>query len=169
MKQLPTVGRIVHFYTANASEQSNGRGVGPYAAIIVGICGNTDAPNQMVNVNVFADHGADFCAGSVLGLNTDGAIPSAIESGRYWTWPPQVEHIEINGKDAFDQWTEGLGDNNVEEAPTGLEGRVGKSITLALDDAKALRSYIDLSPLPYDDSVSSSVKALHWAITDADA
>jgi hypothetical protein len=82
----PTVGRIVHFYSANNYEQSNGRGVGPYAAIITGVGG--EGPNAMVNLLVFSDAATPQIATSVEGLNLEGYQLSALESPRYWQWPP---------------------------------------------------------------------------------
>lgn len=169
----PTVGRIVHFYTDNQSQQSNGRKQGPYAAIIVGVCGAGDGPNQMVNLKVFADHGADLMLGSVRGNNT----VERTSEPRYWEWPPMMGAVTMHASAVA-----AISETNVqlhrtaettvraqpEDAPTGIEGRVGKIFALDLEDAKALRRYIDLATLPYDDQVAPAVKNLHWLITDAE-
>jgi hypothetical protein len=69
--------------------------------------------------------------------------------------------------DAFDEWAEGLAEE--EPAPTGVEGRVGKSIALDLDDAKAVRDYLDMVAMPTNGHTSQAIKTLHWLITDAEA
>lgn len=153
----PTVGRIVHFYTGHKSEQSNNRGTGPYAAIIVGLCGNSDDPNQMLNLNVFADHAPDFTVGSVLGFNTPGADATQIENAHYWQWPPREE----SGSTVAEHYADPLLDA---DAPTGLEGKTTPLVQIPLTDAKAFRDYFDGIKVP--DELVEPVKYLHWAITD---
>ena len=77
MEQPPSVGRVVHYYTANPSEQSNGAGEGPYPAIITRVW----SPD-CVNLKVLPDCGPVF--------DTTSVQTKLSSSSRYWEWPPRV-------------------------------------------------------------------------------
>ena len=84
--QIPTVGRIVHFYTDDSAKQFNGQGRGPYAAIVVQLPPAAPSPNLdlLVNLYVFA------CAS---GSHEEYSVPhKAFETlpadlQRHWEWP----------------------------------------------------------------------------------
>lgn len=83
MKQTPTVGRIVHFYTGFLAEQSNNNGSGPYAAIITRVWGDS-----MVNLTVFPD-----CGGELQHFTSvTNYLPEGVDAmqGRAWVWPPVI-------------------------------------------------------------------------------
>lgn len=82
----PTVGRIVHFYTATpptvpgiSTPGLNGQGNGPYPATIIQVFDGAYYANLKVQG---WNHVWD--EGSVSEWNGEGEAP-----GRYWVWPPR--------------------------------------------------------------------------------
>jgi hypothetical protein len=73
-----TVGRIVHYYTTDASRHRDGIGQGPYAALVVRV---HDADAGVVNLRVFTSD--DFSPSSVERKRSNG-------QGQYWEWPPRA-------------------------------------------------------------------------------
>lgn len=73
----PTVGRIVHFYTKDASRQFNGVGEGPYAAVIAQVHND-----RCASLTVFPPFAAPYSAGSVMIDDVSG--------WQHFVWPPRV-------------------------------------------------------------------------------
>lgn len=107
----PTVGRIVHFYTSQPQHQSGGKGIGPYAAIITSV-----HSDSCVDVAVFK---AGLGGGTVSVTSVTDGLPTKDMQGNAWAWPPREEAPQ---PDAFDKWTEGLGEV--------------KTVTISLEEAK---------------------------------
>ena len=78
---LPTVGRIVHFFTSDKSKHSNGLANGPYAAIVTQVF---PGQNKAANLKVFPPFKTPYDEGSVA-LHDPVHDPE-----RYWCWPPRV-------------------------------------------------------------------------------
>lgn len=83
-EQMPSIGRIVHFYDESLRATGdkngvnlNGQGAGPYPAIVIQ---GFDGP--YVNLLVHA-YGSDWREGSV-------GEKSETNNSRYWVWPPRV-------------------------------------------------------------------------------
>lgn len=76
--EVPTVGRIVHFYTMDMALHFNGQGQGPYPAIVTQ--GNDLAPN----LKVLPPFGSPYDQGSVPHRFT---MPGAMF---WWEWPPRI-------------------------------------------------------------------------------
>jgi hypothetical protein len=78
---VPSVGRIVLFYTPDKSKHSNGIGNGPYPAIITQV---VSAEQNIVNLKIFPPFKAPM---------DDGSVPlydSVSSPERCWKWPPRV-------------------------------------------------------------------------------
>jgi hypothetical protein len=75
----PTVGRIVHFFTKDATKHSNNVGEGPYPALITQVF----ASGPYVNLKVFRPFADDLYEGSVTHLDDANGCE------RYWVWPPR--------------------------------------------------------------------------------
>jgi hypothetical protein len=89
MQQVPSVGRIVHFYTT-ARGNILGERLGPYAAIIVeAIEGN---PDQAVNLVVMSTWCATKVETSVPRRKND-----VDEQLMWWEWPPHVPAVPAAG------------------------------------------------------------------------
>lgn len=74
----PSVGRIVHFYSAHiANGGHNGQGLGPYPAIV------TQATADLVNLKVLPPFAPVFDEGSVTRKDQNPE--------RYWVWPPRED------------------------------------------------------------------------------
>jgi hypothetical protein len=83
MRQVPSIGRIVHYYTNDSSQWFNGAGSGPYPAIITQVF-NPDLANESCNLKILPPFGPVIDQGSVLYKeNGYGRI-------NYWDWPPHV-------------------------------------------------------------------------------
>lgn len=86
--QVPTVGRIVHFYSDVVASRDgtltrgyNGMGEGPYAAMVTQVSKNADGEVSFINLKVFPPFGEAF---------DEGSVPTkAVSSHRYWEWPPR--------------------------------------------------------------------------------
>lgn len=81
--EVPTVGRIVHFYDRHLADRTqgfgiNGQGEGPYAATVVQVSG------EYVNLTVFRPFAEPVSEGSVSHKGTPMA------ENRWWVWPPRV-------------------------------------------------------------------------------
>lgn len=86
MSQEPSVGRIVHYYTATPKEDFNGATPGPYAAIITGVTGL-----GIVDLTVFTPNLAPCCVKNCAHDQGDGAPDFAsLPVSRCWKWPPRV-------------------------------------------------------------------------------
>ena len=82
-KQIPTVGRIVHYYSHTfGPDQNNGVGPGPYAAIVTQVIPG----GRYVNLRVLLPIGGSFNSTSVE-EKPESAGPS---DDRYWVWPPRA-------------------------------------------------------------------------------
>lgn len=81
----PTVGRIVHFYTADQAKQSNGQGNGPYPAIVTQVFA-PGTTGQMCNLKVFPPFKSPYDEGSV---HTRQHAEEMNYGVRYWEWPPR--------------------------------------------------------------------------------
>jgi hypothetical protein len=90
-RPVPSVGRIVHFFTDNAKEQRNGAGRGPYAALVTQV-----SPGDICNLKVFPPMGPEYDAGAIPPEATEGA-----QSGRFWAWPKTItaDWKELESKD----------------------------------------------------------------------
>ncbi len=78
---VPSVGRIVHFYTRDSSKQFNGQGEGPYPAVVTQVFGGEPL---MANLKVLPGFGDPYDAGSV---------PYKVYAHGYvywWEWPPHL-------------------------------------------------------------------------------
>lgn len=82
----PSIGRIVHFYTTDATKHSNGQGNGPYPAIITQIFAGGA---QGCNLKVFPPFGAPYDEGSCPQIAVQ-AESDPNQQSRWWTWPPRV-------------------------------------------------------------------------------
>lgn len=82
MREEPTVGRAVHYYTDNPVEQFNGQMAGPYAATV----SQCFVGSIYVNLKVLPPFGLPYDAGSVPHKD-DLPVGSA---SRYWEWPPRA-------------------------------------------------------------------------------
>lgn len=83
---LPTIGRIVHFYTSDTTRMSNGMGAGPYPAMVTQVFQGSPDHDTMANLKVFPPMGEPYDAGSVqekAQADANGHV------GRYWVWPPR--------------------------------------------------------------------------------
>lgn len=76
----PSVGRIVHFYTVDASKQANGVGKGPYPAIVT----QAYPTGNVCNIKVFPPFRTPYDEGSVPEFDP------VHDPERYWCWPPRV-------------------------------------------------------------------------------
>lgn len=82
-RQIPTVGRIVHYYShALPPSANNGMGAGPYAAVVV----QTFPGSPYVNLKVLVPFGEDIDAGSV----SEKPAEAGPSDDRYWMWPPRA-------------------------------------------------------------------------------
>lgn len=75
-----SVGRIVHFYTADKSKHCNGVNEGPYSAIVT----QTFPDGKMCNLKVFPPFRTPYDEGSV------SEHDPVHDPSRYWCWPPRV-------------------------------------------------------------------------------
>lgn len=87
--QKPSVGRVVHFYSAAIAGKDgygrNGVGKGPYAAIVTQVFTDTNGEVTFCNMKVFPPFANAWDEGSV----SEGSGPDDA-SGRFWIWPPRV-------------------------------------------------------------------------------
>lgn len=83
MLQVPSVGRIVHFYTKDPARQFNGAREGPYAAMIIQPHGE-----RCASLRVFPPFADEYTAGSVM-LDDDTRPDDAVAYQR-WKWPPRA-------------------------------------------------------------------------------
>ena len=76
-KQVPSVGRVVHFWTRGPQ--------GPYAAIVTGVDepGNPDSPLTLI---WFPTKHPEWAT---------RVLPLALSPGRGWAWPPHVPAVEV--------------------------------------------------------------------------
>lgn len=77
---LPSVGRIVHYFTTNKFRHLNGVNEGPYAAMVTQVF-----PNGVVNLKIFCPLQAAYDESSVHEQDTAG------KQDKYWMWPPRTE------------------------------------------------------------------------------
>ena len=82
----PTVGRTVHYYTKNPTQQFNGIGEGPYAAIITQVHGEGD--NPYVSVIVFPPFAQPYTQGSIHHMADNEFFRTGEING--FAWPPRV-------------------------------------------------------------------------------
>lgn len=82
----PTVGRIVHYYTADPVHHFNGQGDGPYPAIVMQCFNKTNSDHDtMANLKVL-HWGGSYDAGSVYEKEQATAHG---HTGSWWVWPPR--------------------------------------------------------------------------------
>lgn len=77
--KIPSVGRIVHFYTLDRSKHANGVDNGPYPAIVTQVGGNGQC-----NLKVLPPFRPNYDEGSVPEYDPIQAPE------RYWQWPPVI-------------------------------------------------------------------------------
>lgn len=80
-----TIGRIVHFYTADPAKQFNANGAGPYPAIVT----QTFGSDEMANLKILPGFGPVRDEGSI---HIKEGLP--VPGMDYWEWPP-IEPPEV--------------------------------------------------------------------------
>jgi hypothetical protein len=83
---LPTVGRIVHFYTTNTTKHFNGVGAGPYVAVITQVF----PAFKFYNLKVFPPFDEPYDFGSVMEYADAKIDANSAEPDVYWVWPPRA-------------------------------------------------------------------------------
>lgn len=75
-----SVGRIVHFYTKDATKHSNGQGEGPYPAMVL-----QTFDGAMANLKVWT-----FDSTFVVGSVSEKAVAEKSGHTNWYEWPPRV-------------------------------------------------------------------------------
>jgi hypothetical protein len=80
----PTIGRIVHFYTTETTEQLNPSVEGPYAALVVDV-GDIGGESGTATLKIMTRHG-DLLAENVA----EKGYATLNKQLRFWVWPPRT-------------------------------------------------------------------------------
>lgn len=86
MAEKLTVGRIVHYYTRNKKEQSNGMNEGPYAAVVAQVHSDVCVNLFLIpNSPLMARSASELCRTSVLHAG------AAEDYQSWWEWPREQD------------------------------------------------------------------------------